>query len=75
MDLPVLADKQELIYDCSLQTQDVGWITYRERWMIGTNGKRESGKSMLADGLVWFIGFYGISAFVGYLTPNPFLCK
>ena len=23
--------------------------------------------------LVWFVGFYGISAFVGYLTPNPFL--
>ena len=23
----------------------------------------------------WFIGFYGISTFVGYLTPNPFLCK
>ena len=26
-------------------------------------------------GLVWFIGFYGISTFVGYLTPNPFLSK
>ena len=24
-------------------------------------------------GLVWFGGFYGISTFVGYLTPNPFL--
>ena len=23
----------------------------------------------------WFVGFYGISTFVGYLTPNPFLCK
>ena len=23
----------------------------------------------------WLVGFYGISAFVGYLTPNPFLCK
>ena len=23
-------------------------------------------------GLVWF---YGISTFVGYLTPNPFLCN
>ena len=22
-----------------------------------------------------FVGFYGISTFVGYLTPNPFLCK
>ena len=28
-------------------------------------------------GLVWFglLGFYGISTFVDYLTPNPFLCK
>ena len=26
-------------------------------------------------GLVRFVGFYGISTFVGYLTPNPFLCK
>ena len=24
-------------------------------------------------GLVWFAGFYGISTFLGYLTPNPFL--
>ena len=22
---------------------------------------------------VWLFGFYGISTFVGYLTPNPFL--
>ena len=22
--------------------------------------------------LVWFVGFYGISTFVGYLTPNQF---
>ena len=26
-------------------------------------------------GLVWFVWFYGISTFVGYLTPNPFLCE
>ena len=25
--------------------------------------------------LVWLVGFYGVSTFVGYLTPNPFLCK
>ena len=25
--------------------------------------------------MVWFGGFYGISTFVGYLMPNPFLCK
>ena len=23
----------------------------------------------------WLVGFYGISTFVDYLTPNPFLCK
>ena len=23
----------------------------------------------------WLFGFYGISTFVGYLIPNPFLCK
>ena len=23
----------------------------------------------------WFVGFYGISIFVGYLTPNSFLFK
>ena len=31
--------------------------------------------SVYSDGLVWFVGFCGISTFVGYLTPNPFLCK
>ena len=24
---------------------------------------------------VWFVWFYGISTFVGYLTPNTSLCK
>ena len=23
----------------------------------------------------WLVGFYGISTFVGYLMPNPFLYK
>ena len=23
----------------------------------------------------WLVGFYDISTFVNYLTPNPFLCK
>ena len=23
----------------------------------------------------WFVWFYGTSTFVGYLTPNPVLCK
>ena len=30
-------------------------------------------EATLLFGLVWFVGFYGISTFVGYLTPNPFL--
>ena len=29
----------------------------------------------LRFGLVSFVGFYGISTFVGYLTTNTFLCK
>ena len=29
----------------------------------------------IPHGLVWFVWFYGISTFIGYLTPNPFLCK
>ena len=29
----------------------------------------------LSFGLVWFAGFYGTLTFVGYFTPNPFLCK
>ena len=24
---------------------------------------------------VWLVGFYGMSTSVGYLMPNPFLCK
>ena len=36
-----------------------------------------SHKCMYVSGLVWFglVRFYGISTFVGYLMPNPFLCK
>ena len=29
----------------------------------------------MLNGLVWFVWFYGKSTFVGYLPPNPFLCK
>ena len=29
----------------------------------------------LIAGYCWLVGFYGISTFVGYLMPNPFLCK
>ena len=33
--------------------------------------RRHEFKSWTRGGVVWF---YGISTFVGYLTPNPFLC-
>ena len=29
----------------------------------------------LEDEGCWLVGFYGISIFVGYLMPNPFLYK
>ena len=43
IDVQVLADQQELIYICSMQTQDIVWKTCRDRLMIGTGGERESG--------------------------------
>ena len=27
------------------------------------------------DVVGWLVGFYDISTFAGYLTPNPFLCE
>ena len=44
---------------------------------LSKNSERFIGfkKTPLRNGLVWFVGFYGILTFVGYLTPNPFLCK
>ena len=32
-------------------------------------------KNTIQVWLVGCLGFYGISTFVGYLIPNPFLCK
>ena len=34
--------------------------------------KKKKKKKMLVG---WFVWFYCISTIVGYLTPNPFLCK
>ena len=47
--------------------------------MIGMDGERESGKSVVSVQLDdeklfildWLVWFYGISAIVGYLMPNP----
>ena len=41
MDVPVLADQQQLIYISSIRTQNVIWKTFLDRWMIGTDRKRE----------------------------------
>ena len=44
--------------------------------MAGEEARQQLHKNAASNiGLVWFVGFYGISTFVGYLTPNPFLCK
>ena len=55
MDMPALANHQELIYISSVWTQDVVWKTCQERWVIGTDGERErekeSRKSVLS---AWF---------------------
>ena len=53
----------------------------RGRWIhafpkgINAREKPMASHPGFEPGLVWFVGFYGISTFVGYLTPNPFLCK
>ena len=51
MDVLVLADKQEPIYISFVRTQDLVWKTCQEQWMIGTDGERESGKSVLSTQL------------------------
>ena len=46
--VPMLTDQQELIYICSVRTQDTVWKTCWERRMIETNEEIESGKSVLS---------------------------
>ena len=48
MDIAMFADQQELIYLSCVWTQDVVWKPYWEQRMIGTDGKKESGKSVLS---------------------------
>ena len=38
--------KLKLIYNSSALIQDLAWRTSRKRWMIGTSGRRGSGKSV-----------------------------
>ena len=50
--------------------------TITKGWVQGLDDLEVRGPVVtIDDGLVWFVWFYGISTFVGYLTPNPFLCK
>ena len=44
------------------------------RYSEGYNKKKKKERCYIIC-LVWLFVFYGISTFVGYLTPNPFLCK
>ena len=48
MDVPVLADQLKLAYISSVQILDMVLKTYQEEWIIGIDGERKSGKSMLS---------------------------
>ena len=48
VDVSLFADIQELIYITAVQTQDVVLRICRERRIIGTNGERATGKSLLS---------------------------
>ena len=48
MDVLVLADQQEFIFISSVQRQDVVQKNYKGWWMIGKDGKRLSGKSVVS---------------------------
>ena len=41
-DVPVLPDQQELILVIYMQTRDVVWKTYQERYISGMDGEREN---------------------------------
>ena len=48
MDVPVLLDQYERTYNSSVQKQNAFNRACWEQWTIGTDGKRESEKSLLA---------------------------
>ena len=54
MDVPELTDQQELIYISSERTLDVVWKkkNCRERWIIGTDGEKESQERECALGVI-----------------------
>ena len=61
---------QKLQYDIEVREFD-----FQSRYYIHfrTNTLGDGGKSLNFVG--WLFRFYGISTFVGYLMPNPFVCK
>ena len=72
--LTIQLDMSRLLTQLNHQT--VLFLT-NQSWhksFVWTQFKRQT---VLYDPLiiVCFVGFYGISTFVGYLTLNPFLCK
>ena len=40
-DEKVLDNQLDIIFNCSVRTQDVAWKTYRKRWTIEMDGERE----------------------------------
>ena len=52
-----------------------GLVQLRMGLTVGDVGKGSIAKIVCLSLLVSLVRFYGISTFVGYLTPNPFLCK
>ena len=54
MDMQVIDDKLERIYNSSDWTEDVVYKTCRKRWMIEMNGKKEVRKSVQASWRLWW---------------------
>ena len=69
-------DQPELTYSNYVRTQDVIQKTYRRRWMIGRNGERWSGISVLAarhdDDDDWVFGMTRSGTICEYSTPYYF---
>ena len=43
--------------------------------LLSQSNIRNSSRNSAESQFGWLVGFYGISTFVGYLTPNLFLYK
>ena len=59
---------------CSSPEDFPGAMDYRDKWWESVREIRV-GSATWWWRLVGWLGFYGISTFIGSLTPNPFLCK